>query len=337
MRSGRSWWIALALPAAVLVCAGAWLLREAAQQGRPVPVLMYHNLSADPGDDVWTVGIADFERHLQSLRAQGYRSILPEDLMRATRRRRLLPRKPVIITFDDGLLSVQEHAEPLLRRYGLRAIAYIISDRAAPEGEPRRTYRGDPCLTQAEVAGLEARGVLRIGGHGHTHARHPNVTAGETATNRQLLQEWTGARVHDFCYPYGAHPPVLVEAVRAVGFRTAMVCEDQVAVFRRDMDLLRIPRVSVFGGERNIQIERLLPDPEEGDDLVFRGRNDGLPLPVLPVLVSGRRRVPLDPPPVHPLGPEPQRWRWPRAVAGGGAEAAHVELWDVHRVLQLYP
>ncbi len=184
---------------------------------------------------------------------------------------------------------------------------------------------------------MDRRGIVRVGSHSHSHSRFPRLIAGEAAQSRARLRERTGGKIHDFCYPFGAHPPALVEAVRAAGFRTAMICDDRVAVFRRDMDLLRIPRVSVYGGRHRYEIARVAPRPEEGDDLVFEARNDGLPIPVLPVLVAGGRRVPL-PDAMERLGPEPQRWRWPRAALGGNdAAQARIELWDRHQVLRLHP
>ncbi len=322
----------------VIVAAGGWVLGlDRAQQQRSVPVLMYHNITEEAGDDVWAVEAEEFERHLIWLRKQGYRSIRPSDLVQAARRCRWLPRRPVIITFDDGLENVLRLAEPLLKKYGFTATAYVITGLVAGAGENRRLYRNDPVMTWAEIAAMDRRGVIRVGSHSHTHSRFPNIVATEAAKSRRLLREHTGAEIRDFCYPYGAHPPALVEAVRVAGFRTAMICEDRVAVFSRKMDLLRIPRISVYGGRHRFVVERVPPLPEEGDAIVFSGRNDGLPVPILPVLVIQDRRFPLADP-IERLGPEPQRWRWPRAMVDeAGATTMRLELWDRHQVLRLYP
>jgi len=337
----RSWRVSGGIAGLLLLLVASaitWIGLDHAQQNRPVPVLMYHHLADEAGDDVWTVEVRAFERHLQSLRDQGYRSILPADLAAAARGRRLLPRKPVIITFDDGLNSTARLAEPLLKKYGFRAISYVITGLAAPAGADAVRYRHEQCLTQSEIATMDRRGTVRVGSHSHTHSRLPHVIAAEVAQSRDWLRAWTGRPVRDFCYPYGVHPPGLVDAVRAAGFTTAMICEDEVAVFRRNMDLLRIPRVSVYGGSHRFYIERASPRPEEGDALVFTGRNEGLPVPVLPVLVIGKHRLALPDPPDERLGPAPQRWRWPPDLwKGSEAPTARVELWDRHRILRLHP
>jgi peptidoglycan/xylan/chitin deacetylase (PgdA/CDA1 family) len=325
---------AVAAVALVLAAAGLWALGRA-QQGRPVPVLMYHNLGVAPGDDVWTVDVREFERHLSSLREQGYRSILPADLVAAARWGRPLPRKPVIITFDDGLLSVMKLGEPLLAKYGFHAIAYIITDLPAAAGEPHKNYRDDPALTWPEINAMVRRGTITIGSHSHSHSQRPATNAAEAPRSRQLIGDHAGSRTGDFCYPYGADPPELVNAVRKEGFSSAVICEDEVAFFRSDMDLLRIPRVSVFGGVHRFSVK---PVASADGDIVFEGRNDGLPIPVLPVLRAGDRTFAREGPQLPRLGSDPQRWRWPRAAATLGAgESLRVELWDRHRVLRLYP
>ncbi|WP_258355748.1 polysaccharide deacetylase family protein, partial [Clostridium perfringens] len=40
-----------------------------------------------------------------------------------------LPARSVVITFDDGLKSVNRYAYPILKQYGFHATAFIISSR----------------------------------------------------------------------------------------------------------------------------------------------------------------------------------------------------------------
>ena len=87
---------------------------------KPIPVLMYHGLAADPGHDVWTVATDEFRRQVADLKAAGYRTILPADLEKRHRWKLGFVRKPILITFDDGLRSVLTEAE-LAERGGAQA------------------------------------------------------------------------------------------------------------------------------------------------------------------------------------------------------------------------
>src|SRR5438128_2578328 len=84
-----------------------------------VAVLCYHGVRA-AGDDAGPfadlhVTAETFERHCRLL-ATACHPISLDDLRSARDGRRPLPRRPVIVTFDDGYRGVLEHALPTLER-----------------------------------------------------------------------------------------------------------------------------------------------------------------------------------------------------------------------------
>ena len=255
------------------------------------PVLMYHSVEPDPGDSVWSVSTHAFDRQLADLARQGYTSILPRDLARARRGWRRLPPKPVILTFDDGLLNNLQHAEPLLRRHGFRAICYLIIDRIADTPTDRRTWRQAPCLTWEEVRAMQRRGTFSFGVHSLAHTPDPRREAETVASARQAFRRRTGRSPDSFCYPHGQAPDVLREAVQAAGFTTAMVCEDTWHVFSPTNDLLRIPRVSVYGGRH---------DQRHEAHGLFREAAAGMPAAASPQPDRAGEPAPAHRPAVHP-------------------------------------
>ncbi len=277
MRNSRKILIGSIATPAILILA-AWAGRHfykvhqaLARLPLPVPILMYHDLSpaGDPAAaaDVWTVQADNFEKHLQSLKAQGYASVLPADLAAAARGRTSLPPKPAVITFDDGFLSSATLAEPLLRQYGFQAMVYLITASIADTPEKRQRYRGAPCLTWPEVPAAKRRGTLAFGVHSHTHPKHPDAVAAEITVSRDWFRARTGTRPDSFCYPHGQVNPGLERAVRAAGYTTAMICEDEVAMLARGANLLALPRVSVFGGAQCFTVD-VLPRNQTGPDCV---------------------------------------------------------------------
>lgn len=313
--------------------------RALARLPLPVPILMYHDLSpaGDPATaaDVWTVQANNFEKHLQSLQIQGHASVLPADLAAAARGRVSLPPKPVVITFDDGFLSSVTLAEPLLRQYGFQAMVYLITARIGDTPEQRQTYRGAPCLTWPEVRAAMRRGVLTFGVHSHTHPRHPNAVAREITVSRDWFRARTGTRPDSFCYPHGQVNPALELAVRAAGYTTAMICEDELAILDRETNLLSLPRVSVFGGAQHFVVDAL-PREQTGPNCVGGlVRNLGRPVRVAPRLLGTGLPEAQTWLPETRLGPEAQDWRWP-AVPGADIKNMRLEIWDRNRILLLY-
>ena len=133
-----------------------------------VPILMYHKIGAVT-DNAWWVPTGVFERQLRALRDQGYSTILPADLVNHRKFGKRLPPKPVMITFDDGYRDSLGIVEPLLKKYGFRAVVYLITDTVAETPEARRQYEGMDVLTWPEIKAMQKRGTFVFGGHSHRH------------------------------------------------------------------------------------------------------------------------------------------------------------------------
>jgi peptidoglycan/xylan/chitin deacetylase (PgdA/CDA1 family) len=322
------------LPAARALLAGAALAALAAcsrPPAEPIPVLMYHHVAPDPGRDVWTVSTDEFRRQIAALKAAGYETVLPGELRAGGAR----PAKPIVITFDDGLLSTLGEAEPILREAGFRAINYLITGFVADVPANRMKYGTYDCLSWEEVRAMQSRGTFVFGIHSHSHAQQPARLAQEAAECRRTFQDKTGLDALDFCYPYGRAPESLVAAVSNAGYRTAMVCEDRRFVPGPGADWLRIPRVSVYGGHHEFSAT---PPVRAGPGAVgAEVRNAGVPLPVRGVLrdAATRRAWTFQPP--GRLGPAPQAWRWTDLPADLDPASLQVEIWEQNGLFRYFP
>lgn len=90
-----------------------------------VPVLLYHHINYD--DDVLSIPPELFEEQLKFLKSEGYESIGAEELEDFMTTGKKSFKKGVVITIDDGYLDTWVYAYPLLKKYGFKAIAFIVS------------------------------------------------------------------------------------------------------------------------------------------------------------------------------------------------------------------
>ncbi len=323
----------------LLVSAGLLILFFFVNQGsrttQNIPILMYHHIAENPGHDVWTVSIEEFRRQVADLKAAGYRTILPKDITRFYRWKFWLPRKPLLITFDDGLLSVKTHAEPILHDAGFQAISYLITGFIADTPAERMKYRSYDCLTWEEINGMISRGTIAFGIHSHSHSPQPARLALEVGECRHIFKRKTGVHTSDFCYPYGSAPDILRQAIAHDGYKTAMICEDQLFTHSPTTDLFRIPRISVYGGTHSFTLSAgtLSNQQEYSIDV----QNNGIPLPVRGLLrhaPSGRSWTVQ---PTERLGPAPQRWSWTHLPPDLDAHSLHVEIWEQQGLFRYLP
>ena len=94
-----------------------------------VKVLMYHRVVEDKAisDAHWScVYVEDFRRQLELLDRWGFTAITFEDYRLFQSGELNLPKKPVILTFDDGYLDTYTVVFPVLQEYGVKAVVFVL-------------------------------------------------------------------------------------------------------------------------------------------------------------------------------------------------------------------
>jgi peptidoglycan/xylan/chitin deacetylase (PgdA/CDA1 family) len=99
------------------------------RHGSSVTVLAYHRIATPASQPELAPTLidaypADFEAQMRYLAAR-YNVVSSWDLVRALREGYSLPRRAVIITFDDGYRCFKETAVPILRRLGLPVTLFV--------------------------------------------------------------------------------------------------------------------------------------------------------------------------------------------------------------------
>lgn len=145
---------------------------------RGLPILMYHKVSEGFADGL-TIPAEKLEKHFIYLRVKGYQSLTFTDLEQFMKEGSPLPRRPVILTFDDADQSFYDRALPLLRDYGLNATVFVP---LAYMGKTNIWDKGNDRImapeTIREVATRERTG---IGLHSFLHRSYAEMTREDMA------------------------------------------------------------------------------------------------------------------------------------------------------------
>jgi len=215
---------------------------------RPVPksvearliVLMYHLVGPLPPHAQreaknLTVSADRFETDLRELRAAGCHLLTMAhgyDLLA----HRQLPRRAVVLTFDDGYENNYKVAWPLMRKYGYVGTFNIVYDSLSAPGH----------MDREQIKELAAVGN-EIGSHTVSHASLPGLDDAhlkmEVTEPKQKLEALLGNPIVTFCYPEGRNNRRVVRAVRDAGYKLAMTCES--GSWTSGTPLLQIPRFRI--------------------------------------------------------------------------------------------
>ncbi len=118
---------------------------------------MYHSISRYP--EGLCVTPETFEEHCSVLSKTGWRGISLIEAEEYFLRKRKLPKKVCLFTFDDGYLDNYVYAEPLLRRYGHQGVIFPVVSQLRESGtfHPTLDSPQDDPTVQKLLARLDQR------------------------------------------------------------------------------------------------------------------------------------------------------------------------------------
>ena len=230
-----------------------------------IRVLLYHRVVADnvPADD-FCIPREVFRRQLEFLERMGYTAVTFEDIRLNQEGKINLPRKPVVITFDDGYAEVYSNALPIMQEMGMPGVVFVIGDRSIrsniwdeEEGMTEVSLLDDHQVLALDRAGFE------IGSHSLTHPMLPDVEPERAWTeiqqSRVQLEILLNKPVHTFSYPFGLVNEDLKRMVEEAGYRTGCAAWSGPVAMTKDLFEVRRILVRGSGGVRGLALQMLFP------------------------------------------------------------------------------
>ncbi len=208
-------------------------LSESKSTGRPVmgirsdgptfhiPILMYHYIEhvQDKRDTKRTslnTPPEVLDREIKTMVDAHYDFITASDLADILDGIKPPPAKPVMLTFDDGYRDFYTDAFPILKKYNVKSVNYVIS------GFLNRPNN----LTDSQLQEIAKSGLVEIGAHTINHLALAGLSVDrarkEIEDSRIQLEQKLGISITAFAYPYGSFNLIAVGLVKQAGYRTAV-------------------------------------------------------------------------------------------------------------------
>lgn len=215
-----------------------------------VPIIMYHLITEKP-KYIGKYGVTplEVEQDLQYLKENGYTTVVMQDLINFVENGKTLPKKPIVLTFDDGNSSDFYHLYPLLQKYEMKAVLAVIgeaTDRCSKEmaDNPKGKY---PNMTWAQIKEIHESKVCEIQSHGYNvhgkggsgnkkgesaEAYHSRLTADLTKL-QEACETNLGYVPDTFVYPLGVVGRDSRKILEDMGFKASLGCEEGVNILRK--------------------------------------------------------------------------------------------------------
>lgn len=216
-------------------------------------VLCYHAI-ADHADDptlaTYSIAPQRFAQQIDSLLAGGYTFVTARDYLACRKGIITLPRRSLLLTFDDCYADLLDAARTVLKPRGIPALAFAVT--AMPSGtnewDQANGVRPLQLLDAAGLRELQALGI-EIGAHSRTHRMMmglpDSALKSETRGAADDLEAMGLPRPRFFAYPHGGRDRRSIAAVADAGYEAAFSLAFKDARERRN--LFDVSRIQILG------------------------------------------------------------------------------------------
>lgn len=207
-----------------------------------IPVLMYHQFVKDKsegGKIKLFVTEKQFEFQLKVLKFLGYKTITFKDLEKIGLENRF-NEKYIIITVDDGYEDNYNILFPLLKKYNMKAVIFLVSNlkynkwTMESDNEKRFTLMNDE-----QVLEMQQSGNIQFGGHTLTHVSLSNTSYDnanfEILEDKKITEKRLNTNLNVFAYPFGHRLEETKEIVKKANYKFAVSTDTGSGIFTEDL------------------------------------------------------------------------------------------------------
>ncbi len=141
------------------------------------------------------------------------------------------------VTFDDGFVSVLDHALPELEARSIPVTIFVpsgsLGQRPLWVRDPQFPTYHEQVASAELLARIGEHPLVSIGSHSVSHPNFLKIEEGDASVefsrSKQRLEEILGRKVTLFSFPHGAHNSRLVEMAREAGYSHVFTIEPNLA------------------------------------------------------------------------------------------------------------
>lgn len=199
-----------------------------------IPVLMYHHIL--PQNGFVTSSIEEFTDQMAYLANNHWHTLTSNEFLQYKLGLYNPPKKSVFITFDDGWKDNYIYAYPILKRFGLKATLFIVTEWIEKASEKKsnnfilldhKQYKSSVIENVEEVI-LSWDDIEKMSDvfdfHSHTHTHRDNYFSSQSWENeliysRNIIKIRLGFEDLHLCWPRGKYDELLIKQAQDIGYK----------------------------------------------------------------------------------------------------------------------
>lgn len=205
-----------------------------------VCVLMYHSIDYEKNNGLRTPK-EQFEKQIRYIKDNGYTTLTLNELYNFFANNKPVPKKSVVLTFDDGYLDNYKNAYPILKQYGIKATIFVITNTIDKDSK----YMNSMQLRKLQNDGID------IESHTLNHEDLSSLSYERQlkilTQSKQNLEKMLDKKINYIAYPCGKYNSDTLRAARDSGYIMAFATGNRTA--RKCNGIFALHRIGVIYGD----------------------------------------------------------------------------------------
>lgn len=225
-------------------------------------VLSYHEIAdkSETLDSTYAVTPSNFDQQIRWLMDNGYHFIGIDDILNYRKSGKALPKKAVLMTFDDGYHSVYTNAYPIIKKHRIPVVIALVGswlqakDKVDFDGH---TIAREKFLSQQEIKEMVSSGLVEIASHSYflhkgiqgnpqgnmqpavrtrqwlsdkqkyeDEKSYQQRITNDLVKNNTFLKEYTGQKPRVMVWPYGHYNIEVRRIAERLGMNVGLTLDD---------------------------------------------------------------------------------------------------------------
>ena len=217
-------------------------VKAAPENEAGVVVLNYHKI--DRMNIPLSVSPEEFDQQMSYFKTYNFNVIGLDRLYDYLEKGEPLPKKSVVITFDDGYSDNYDNAYPILKKYGFPATIFVITSLV---GKPNY-------ITWAQAKEMSENGI-GIDSHTVNHRTLSDMSSekalNELKKSKEIIEKNVGKTVKYVAYPEGYYNKITEKLAKEAGYRGALTI--RYGAVDKFSDPFALERVPIFHTQATIR------------------------------------------------------------------------------------
>lgn len=211
---------------------------------KPIPILMYHSIAYEKGNDL-RIPKEKFREQMKFLKDNGYTTLTLTEVNDLFTKNIPVPKKSVVLTFDDGYVDNYTNAFPILKEFSIKATVFVITD---------WVDKLPQFMTTAQLNEMDENGI-DIEAHTQVHKELDTLSYVEQLKtlkgSKEFLEKNLNKKVNFMAYPFGRYNSTTIKAAKEAGYTVALKMEGGWA--KKENGMLTLNRIYI-GAKDSIDV-----------------------------------------------------------------------------------